>query len=184
MNTVESARSAAGNLCLALSMRSILPLSLFFLLVLSACKPERFTSKDAGFSIDFPGIPKETVQQVETEWGSSKLTMFEYAAGGSEMVYTVSVSDPVISVFSNPDEILMDVAHALETKAGITTNPAVLSEKEGNKMLRIGLEHKGTHADYLLVLKGKKLYQIGFLSPDNRGKRGEINRFFDSFQLI
>jgi hypothetical protein len=160
---------------------------LFLLLVLIAlgsCKSERFTSKDAGFSIDFPGIPQEMVQEVENDFGKCKLTMFEYSAGGGDINYTVSVSDPVNSVFSNPDEILMDVAHALETKAGITTSPAVLGERNGNKTLRIALEHKKTHADYLLVLKGKKLYQIGFLSPDNLGKKGEINRFFDSFQLL
>ncbi len=141
-----------------------------------------FSSKDAGFTVDLPGAPKEE----KLKDGTAKFT-----AELGTAAYIVVVADlPVL--ISDPDKIttVLEAARDAELK--------VLSAKSiGEKRVMLG-DNSGLQVNLSVpastipgggigferyYVMGKKIYEVAVLTSDTKADEISFSRFFNSFRF-
>jgi hypothetical protein len=150
-----------------------------------ARQPAAYTSKEGGYSVRFPGKPKETTQTTRTELGELKLATATYATTDGSAYMVTHTDFPVGTV--KPDtrgQVLDGVRNGLKDQGG-----KVISEKEiafgpdklpGREIL---IEKGRQHMRFKAVLKDDRLYQAAVVGTEKFVRGNDATRFLDSFEL-
>jgi hypothetical protein len=144
----------------------------------------RYSSRQAGFSAEYPVEPSENNQTMDNpELGTVEVR--EVAAKEGNTQYTVVYLDYPDRVVEsgNPDVLLDNVfkevvkENTVEMQASTTLGgfPALTGE------FQMGTQG---YARYKSVLVGNRIFQVLALTPDETRDRAEATRFLNSFRIL
>lgn len=158
---------------------------LSFSLVALAQSPADYAPKGGGFSVRFPGTPKETTSNAKSAVGELKVFTATYAASDGN-TYLVSYTDfPAGTVRPDDHKAMLDGARdALRGKDG-----KVLEEKDtevgpGKHAGReLELEKGKQRLRFRLVVRGDRLYQVAVVGSAGFASGKDAAAFLDSFDL-
>lgn len=146
---------------------------------------EKFYSEDGKFKVNFAGTPEITSESVATEVGSIEIFMFMYEKSLTEIELLAYSDYPSALVeMSDEDKMLQDA------KTGAISNleASIVEEKEITYKGYKGLEFKANSAqiyvNYKIFLVKNRLYQIGLMRDGSFASEENVNKLFDSFELI
>ena len=146
---------------------------------------EVFSPRDGGFSVRFPGRPKDSTQTAKSRLGDLRVFTATYATGEGN-VYLVSHTDfpPGATKPENRATLFDGVRDGLKGKDG-----KVLSEKDAeigpNKLAGrdIELEKGKQRVRFRVVVSGDRLYQVAAIGTPAFVGGKEAGAFLDSFEL-
>jgi hypothetical protein len=166
-------------------MRCLFALSVSLLIV--SCGPGDWVeirSKEGRFSTRLPAIPIETTQQVETAAGRIALRSHELNHEGFQ--YIVSFSDyPEAFLAQSGPESILDAAREGTAAAGELLEESRISLGENPGRFLVVLDASGERVLQIrLLLVGRRLYQVGIVTPKRDRSAAEVERFLDAFALL
>jgi hypothetical protein len=163
--------------------RLLLGASLLMVLGAAAADEKPFTPKEGGFSILFPGVPKENKQETKTPAGTVAVTYYVVEKGGVTYVASFSVF-PKESVKPRTEEKRLDNAR----------DGAVASAKgklEGERKIKMGkyparevlIRGEKSFVRSRIYAVENRLYQTMVIGTRDQAKGKEATEFLKSFRL-
>jgi hypothetical protein len=143
-----------------------------------------FTSKSAGFSVSFPGVPTESFRTEKTVTGPRIHKIFEFAEPGkSRRVICADLSKERLPKLRQE---AIDGIIDLYTKSW---SGKVLAQKkrtfQGEPAIEVDLEQENGIIHGIYLIKNKRLYQITlYFDNRNNDDPAEFRQFVDSFKAI
>jgi hypothetical protein len=146
-----------------------------------------FTTEGDGFSVDMPGEPSASTQQMDSALGELTSHFFQVVEDGGRL-YVVSYNDYPAEMASedlNPETVLNEAVEA--TAQGSEVENVQRIEVQGNPGIEGEINVQGaTHIWYRGILVENRLYQLVVGAPQT--EKGEFSdearRFIDSFTLL
>ena len=166
-----------------MSMRAVLAPAAALCVLISGCAHaadgQRLAPAGAGFSIMMPGTPKADDQQVPTAAG--QITMHSYSMDMNGAGYVVMYADYPMAM--DPKTGLAGVRN------GEVGTGKLVSEKDftvsGSPAKKIVVTTADGHTMVSeMVLVGKRLYQVIYVTNDAKNAENASNGFMTSFQLV
>ena len=149
-------------------------------------KDTKYTDKSEGFTINFPGEPSKSSENIPIEgMGTIKLTDYTYTKDA--YIYMVTISpQPTENVKNDKDKMSLLVS----TKNGFCTDLQlnVTEEKQIQINNNTGIFLKANSAQYYAALSilfaDSSLYQITILTKQGAVPDTMVESFINSFELI
>jgi hypothetical protein len=144
------------------------------------------TSKSDGYVATFPGTPRAASKDISR--GKVKATMYghtiEVAEGGLLVLY-VDCPFSVAQIAGKERKILADSAAQVKQKPGLTVvkEQSTSFDKYPAHVLLLKMESGGMVIDHI-VLKGKRVYQIMWVGPEDHINSETVKKFFAGFKLL
>jgi hypothetical protein len=144
------------------------------------------TSKSGGYVAAFPGTPKATSRNIGR--GKVKATMsghtVEVAEGGLLVLY-VDCPLSAAQIAGKERKILAESAARVKQKPGLTVvkEQSTSFDKYPAHVLLLQMESGGMVIDHI-VLKGKRVYQIMWVGPEDHMNSETVKKFFAGFKLL
>jgi hypothetical protein len=138
-----------------------------------------FNCKEGSFSVMMPGEPKHTSESMTAPAGPTVLHSYEVDEG--ETVYLVTYSDyPTLDAAKSLEKGVKELAKALDGK--------VVSDKSisvnGRPGRRVRVESKEMVALAMIVISGKRMYQVLFGTPVGAEPPPKAEEFLSSFKIL
>lgn len=152
-------------------------------------------SPACGFRCEFPGMPAESSQQIDSQIGYLMMHMFQYDAsndpGSDNIMYMVNYTEYPDSLFriTDPDRLDSFYRHAIDGAAA-NTQGVVLSESPVTiaqypaRDVRISLQSGQAMVSARLLLVVNKFYMYLVIYESEKQNNPSIARFFQSFHLL
>jgi hypothetical protein len=149
-------------------------------------KFETFTSKAQGFSILFPGTPKEQTSKVPSALGELTLHNFLLETHQGKAAWIVTSTDyPAGTVKAdNQDAILDGVVKgaAQGVKGKLISSSKTTLDKNPGRVMQADVPNLGVYHSRMYLV-GDRLYQIVVLGPKDLATGAEAKKYLDSFKL-
>jgi len=146
---------------------------------------DKYYSEDGRFKVNFSGTPEVSNESVPTEVGNIEMYMFMYEKSITEaemIAYSDYPSDLVAA--SNTDDMLQGAKEGAVGNLGAT----ITAEKEITYGKYKGLEFKANstqfYVNYKIFLVNNRLYQIAIMRDGSYASQENVDKFFNSFELI
>ncbi len=147
---------------------------------------DKFHSVDGKFKVNFSGTPEVTYDTFPIEdVGTIEMYMFMYEKSLTEaemIAYSDYPSDLVND--SSPDEMLQGAKEGAVSNLGAI----ITEEKEIMYNKHKGLEFKANstqfYINYKIFLVNNRLYQIAIMRDGSYASQENVDKFFNSFELI
>ncbi len=147
---------------------------------------DKFHSVDGKFKVNFSGTPEVTYDTIPIEdVGTIEMYMFMYEKSVTEaemIAYSDYPSDLVND--SSPDEMLQGAKEGAVSNLGAI----ITEEKEIMYNKHKGLEFKANstqfYINYKIFLVNNRLYQIAIMRDGSYASQENVDKFFNSFELI
>ncbi len=152
---------------------------LFALSLLAGCAQTptatSFAPPGGGFSVQMPGT-------VEERAGDNGTHMF--LSGEDNDAYIVAYTDLQKSSEANADELLDNARNGLlaDGKRKLISEKKITVEGHPGRDLRT-ITQSGFNTRFKIVVKGKRLYQIGVVIPKDKTPQPDTTSFFNSFHF-
>lgn len=146
---------------------------------------ERYTPRDGGFAVRFPGEPKESTQKAKSPLGELKVFTATYATSDGN-VYLVSHTDfPTGAVKPADRGVLFDGARdAIKGKDGkLLSEKAVEVGADKLPGRAVEIESGKQRMRFRFVLRDDRLYQVAVVGTAAFAAGKDADRFLDSFEL-
>jgi hypothetical protein len=147
-------------------------------------KFETFTSKDLGFSILMPGMPKEQTLKIKSDRGDLENKQFMVASDTGAWI--VSVIDYPADTPADLADRLLDgaVKGAMNNLKGKTLSEGkiMLDKKHAGRQFQVEAPKIGVHRAHVFLV-GNRLYQIVVRGPKELATSAEATRYLESFKL-
>lgn len=168
---------------------------LFFLTGIKAQDWYMLESPACRFRCEFPGMPAESSQQIDSQIGYLMMHMFQYDAsndpGSDNIMYMVNYTEYPDSLFriTEPDRLDSFYRHAIDGAAA-NAQGVVLSElpvtiaQYPAREVRISLQSGQAMVSARLLLVVNKFYMYLVIYESEKQNNPSIDRFFQSFHLL
>ncbi len=146
----------------------------------------KFTSKEDGFSIKFPGKPTKNIETIPIEGiGNEQITDFTYSA--NSVIYTVAVS-PQSTANVKSDADMTELLISLKDSFCADLQLQVSSEKETRIDGNAGIFFKANSSKYYTAVSNYivngKLYQVAIITSKGEIPQNDIDAFIGSFEIL
>jgi len=146
---------------------------------------DKYHSVDGKFKVNFTGTPKVSNEKVPTEVGDIEMFMFMYEKSLTE-IEMIAYSDypSAIVAVSDKDEMLNGA------KEGALSNlEAVIKEEKqitykGHKGIEFKANSSQYYVNYKIFLVNNRLYQIALMRDGSYATQSNVDKFFNSFELL
>lgn len=150
---------------------------------------KQFTSEDGNFTVLFPEIPEDAAQNVDTDLGQIKMHTFMHEISSTEIMMIAYSDYPTAFIESTTaDELL---ANGKSGGLGsLFTNPVMdedLHIKFRDKYEAVKFkahEEGGFYVNYLIILKGNRVYQLAKLRDGSYSSQENVEKFYNSFNFL
>ncbi len=134
-----------------------------------------FSPPGGGFSVQMPGA-------VEEQTGDNGTHMF--LSGEDNNAYIVAYTDLNKSSEANAEELLDGARNGLlaDGKRKLISEQKITVEGHPGRELRT-ITKSGFHTRFKLIVKGKRLYQVGVVIPKDKTPQPDTTPFFNSFHF-
>jgi hypothetical protein len=142
---------------------------------------KEFSSREGQFSLLMPGIPVEGMDMINTSAGA--VSGYTFSVEQEEFKYVVGYADYPENVCQEnySDHILNSVRQGMK---GTLLNERTLSlDKHPGRQL-IAESSDGYITQIRVFLVENRLYQLAMITKMEQVSSREIQKFFDSFQLL
>lgn len=150
---------------------------------------KELVSDEGRFSVLFPGIPKQSLREVDTPNGKAKSPKFDVFL--PDGIFSVRYGDLPFEPNVNPNDLksYYDSIRSDTLKAQPAT---LISERDvwinGKLGRELVVELDGTYSMYRFILNGKRIYQantvVKISRKDDPTAQAMSNKFLDSFQIM
>lgn len=152
-------------------------------------------SSACGFRCEFPSMPAESSQQIDSQIGTLLMHMFQYDAsndpGSENIMYMVNYTEYPDSLFqiTEPDRLDSFYRHAIDGAAE-NTQGVVLSElpvtiaRYPGREVKISLQSGQTMVSARMLLVVNKFYMYLVIYESDKQNNPSIAKFFQSFHLL
>jgi hypothetical protein len=169
------------------TLKTLLFSSLILLLSVSVRAQAKYVSESGNFSIQFPGTPKESSQDVETDLGTIKMYSIMYQDPSGSPVYMIAYCDysaDAIKV-SDPDSLLKNSMEGFLKSLDIPKDMSktVKLEKKYNGIYFEGKSDKYATKNYNYLVDNR-LFQVAILTMGDYLSKSENDKYFNSFKLL
>ena len=163
---------------------------------ISAKKWHALTVKSAGYKIEFPSEPTESIQKVDSEIGELTLNiqMLDLTTGDGDSdnwVYMVNFTKyPKEFIDSDDKESLATLYRSSIDGAVTSVKGKLISEKEVKLGSYSGREVKIDFQEGLAVIRMRlflvdnKMYILQTITETKKDNNKDISKFMDSFELL
>lgn len=151
---------------------------------------KQFTSEDGNFTVLFPEIPEDDAQNVDTELGQIKMHTFMHEISSTEIMMIAYSDYPTAFIESTTaDELL---ANGKSGGLGsLFTNPVMdedvhikFRDKYEAVKFKAHEEGGGFYVNYLIILKGNRVYQLAKLRDGSYSSQANVEKFYSSFKFL
>ena len=146
---------------------------------------DKFHSVDGKFKVNFTGNPDVSNESIPTDVGDIEMYMFMYEKSVTEaemIAYSDYPSEMV--AMSDPDDMLQGAKEGAVSNLGAV----ITEEKEIMYNKHKGLEFKANstqfYVNYKIFLVNNRLYQIAIMRDGSYASQANVDKFFNSFELI
>jgi hypothetical protein len=147
---------------------------------------QKFTSKENGFSVDFPTTPDHVEQKIDIPKSDLSIKYETFLSEPNEnAVYVVSVwYYPSEIDMSKPEVNLKDGFEGmLSALPGAKVEKMNITDLNGFKALEFRVKHDEIYFQGKLILVYNTLYQVFTVYKENVDVKDDFNRFINSFKL-
>lgn len=171
---------------------------IFLLLSFAGLKAQdwyRLESPACGFRCEFPGMPAESSQQIESQIGYLMMHMFQYDAstdpGSENIMYMVNYTEYPDSLFhiTEPDRLDSFYRHAIDGVAAntqgmvLSESPVTIAQYPGREV-KISLQSGQDMVSARLLLVINKFYMYLVIYESDKQNNPSVAKFFQSFHLL
>jgi hypothetical protein len=143
-------------------------------------------SFNPGLGLKWPGAPHESIQNLTTEAGEHK----QYTATFTEkrpegvVVFSAFVTEYPVGALRGTDPKELLAAHVLASRKDETSRQAIAHGPQKHPGLDVATRSGTRVGRRLVVMAGRRLYEVGVSSTNEELMRGsKVKAFFDSFAV-
>jgi len=146
---------------------------------------EKFYSEDGKFKASFTGTPEVSNESIPTEVGNIEMFMFMYEKSATEIELLAYSDYPSALVeASDKDQMLQDAKDGAVNNLGAIIVEEKKITYKGYKGLEFKANSSQIYVNYKIFLVKNRLYQIAIMRDGSFASKENVDKFFDSFELI